>query len=120
MPIIRNKVTGAVETLKLNVRDFEILGELAPRTYAARTRRACQRARSAMPSTTLTGSGGMFFAEGGNALVPVAPREFLISVTTRTPSRAVSLNRLRHVATWHDQMRRLDDWSPHHENHDQV
>jgi hypothetical protein len=28
--------------------------------------------------TTLTGMGGLFFAEGGNLLVPVAPREFLI------------------------------------------
>ena len=28
--------------------------------------------------TTLTGSGGMFFAVAGNTLVPVAPREFLI------------------------------------------
>lgn len=28
--------------------------------------------------TTLTGSGGIFFAAGGNTLVPVAPREFLI------------------------------------------
>lgn len=28
--------------------------------------------------TTLTGSGGIFFAEGGNTLIAVAPREFLI------------------------------------------
>ncbi len=28
--------------------------------------------------TTITGSGGMFFATGGNALTPVGPREFLI------------------------------------------
>jgi len=28
--------------------------------------------------TTITGSGGIFFAASGNTLVPVGPREFLI------------------------------------------